>query len=434
MFHVPFPPSGSLLVTHYSGQYGDEQMMVGHDDCQEENHSEGLERDLVMQDCFVQVFPGASKNYKGRKTFMDNFDDDSHAAKCQDNLYYPFALLRKHLEILPSGPQWKFMVIEVDFPIKQPPLLYFCNVIECLQALLSDPTLIGHIKFCPCKIFDSAEKIHQVYHDWLTGDHAWELQIILKERQNLLPPGAMLLGVILLSDKMHMTTFDRLLHHVIDIVIVPLKKAAEYGCMMNNPFRNSKYCFTLLAAYVADTPEACVLSCMCSSTSHVTMAKSNDLPEYFKACKGDHLNGVNAPFWQNWPLTEPYIVFGPEALHHFHKMFWDHDLQWAINLVGTTQLDFRFTLLQPLTSYCQFKEGVSALRSPSGQDHCNIQCYIIGVIAGAVLQECLIAMHALNEFWYHAQASHFEEGDVTRLQSILKEFHDKKASTINTEA
>ncbi|KAI6009155.1 hypothetical protein EDC04DRAFT_2543707, partial [Pisolithus marmoratus] len=153
-----------------------------------------------------------------------------------------------------------------------------------------------------------------------------------------------------------------------------------------------------------------------------------------KACKGDHLNGVNAPFWQNWPLTEPYIIFGPEALHYFPKMFWDHDLQWAINLVGTTELDFRFTLLQPFTGYHQFKEGVSVLRSPSGQDHCIIQCYIIGVIAGAVLWECLIAMDALNEFQYHAQASCFEEGDVTRLQSILKEFHDKKASIINTEA
>ncbi|KAI6035755.1 hypothetical protein EDC04DRAFT_2571408, partial [Pisolithus marmoratus] len=153
-------------------------------------------------------------------------------------------------------------------------------------------------------------------------------------------------------------------------VIAPLKKATEYGHMMNDPFGNSKYCFTLLATYVTDTLEACVLSCVHSSTSHVTMAKSSqfsnpfchpshtadatlsclatitaltspdDLPEYFKACKDDCLNGVNAPFWWNWALTEPYIVFGLEVLHHFHKMFWDHDLQWAINLVGTMELDF----------------------------------------------------------------------------------------------
>ncbi|KIK29651.1 hypothetical protein PISMIDRAFT_74571, partial [Pisolithus microcarpus 441] len=45
----------------------------------------------IMQDHFMQVFLGASKNYKGRKTFMENFDDNLHAMKCQDNLYYPFA-------------------------------------------------------------------------------------------------------------------------------------------------------------------------------------------------------------------------------------------------------------------------------------------------------------------------------------------------------
>ncbi|KAI6045847.1 hypothetical protein EDC04DRAFT_2598443 [Pisolithus marmoratus] len=142
---VPFPLPGSLLVPHYSGQYRDEQMMVGHDDCQEENRSEGLERDLVMQDHFVQFFPGASKNYKGRKTFMDNFDDDLHAAKCQDNLYYPFALVG-------------------DWPMAE--------WIELLGLSMAQMGKFLSMQF----IFDSAEKIHWVYHDWLTGDCAWELQ------------------------------------------------------------------------------------------------------------------------------------------------------------------------------------------------------------------------------------------------------------------
>ncbi|KAI5999467.1 hypothetical protein EDC04DRAFT_2894616 [Pisolithus marmoratus] len=127
-------------------------------------------------------------------------------------------------------------------------------------------------------------------------------------------------------------------------------------------------------SHTADT----TLSCLATIAA---LTSPDNLPEYFKACKGDHLNGVNAPFWWNWPLTEPYIVFGPEALHHFHKMFWDHDLHLSPAIISS-------------------KRVYLPLRSPSGRDHRNIQCYIIGVIAGAVPWECLIAMHTLNEFRY----------------------------------
>ncbi|KAI5982843.1 hypothetical protein EDD15DRAFT_2179865 [Pisolithus albus] len=48
---------------------------------------------------------------------------------------------------------------------------------------------------------------------------------------------------------------DRLLHQVISIVVRPLKQAAESGHMMSDPLGNLKYCFTPLVAYIADTPE-----------------------------------------------------------------------------------------------------------------------------------------------------------------------------------
>ncbi|KAI6022113.1 hypothetical protein EDC04DRAFT_2575262 [Pisolithus marmoratus] len=114
--------------------------------------------------------------------------------------------------------------------------------------------------------------------------------------QDALPKGATLLGVILSSDKTHITQVgnhqahpllislanisadihrkgimksylllallpvpkfvhpnkhlhgvlaDQLLHQVISIVIKPLKQAAESGHMMSNPLRNLKYCFTI---------------------------------------------------------------------------------------------------------------------------------------------------------------------------------------------
>lgn len=256
---------------------------------------------------------------------------------------------------------------------------------------------------------------------------------------------------------------DRLLHHVISIVIDPLKIAAQYGRMMSDPVGNSKYCFTLLAAYIADVPEARVLSGVRGNASHVTTATKkqfgdsfrhptrtalatlselnaiiatispSDLLPFFKACHPS-LNGVDRPFWGDWALAEPAISFGPEPLHHWWKFSHDHDLQWAVNLVGADELDYRFTLLQPLIGYRRFPEGVTVLKSPTGRDHQNIHRYLIGVIAGAVPRHCLIALRALNDFRHYAQAPSFRDGDIANLDRALKEFHDYKSSIIKAGA
>ncbi|KAF8436374.1 hypothetical protein L210DRAFT_3319453, partial [Boletus edulis BED1] len=64
----------------------------------------------------------------------------------------------------------------------------------------------------------------------------------------------------------------RLFHQCLDIVVEPLKTAARIGRMMSDPVGNLQHCFTPLAAYIVDTPEACMLACVCGKTSPVTMA------------------------------------------------------------------------------------------------------------------------------------------------------------------
>ena len=39
----------------------------------------------------TKVYPGAAWTYGKGSTFMDEFDDDEHAATREDNLYYPWA-------------------------------------------------------------------------------------------------------------------------------------------------------------------------------------------------------------------------------------------------------------------------------------------------------------------------------------------------------
>ncbi|KAG1827385.1 uncharacterized protein BJ212DRAFT_1474541 [Suillus subaureus] len=224
-------------------------------------------------------------------------------------------------ELLLAPPQWKYETVTTKFPTTKILQIFYQDAIECLQSLLSHPLLATSFDFIPHKVYKSAEHAVQVYHGFMTGDHAWNLQ---KD----LPEDASLLGIVLSLDKtkvtnitgncyahpllvslanidpsvhakgslhayillallpvakfmhrnkcMHGVLTDRLLHHWIDLVVGPLRQAVCLGVMMSDPQGFSRYCFTLLVAYVADTLEKLVIACTMINSSPVTMATHKD--------------------------------------------------------------------------------------------------------------------------------------------------------------
>ena len=79
--------------------------------------------------------------------------------------------------MLPSGPRWKSHTLRPEVPTKCKVAIYYHDPIECLQALLSHPLFAPHISFVPRKVWMSAARVVRVYKDWLSGDHAWNLQV-----------------------------------------------------------------------------------------------------------------------------------------------------------------------------------------------------------------------------------------------------------------
>ena len=223
---------------------------------------------------------------------------------------------------------------------------------------------------------------------------------------------------------------DWLVHSALSIVLSPLKTAAAVGIMMNDPAGNLRYCFTPLVLWIADTPEESLLSGTGPKASPVTTATSKnfsdafrhpprtaetmlaailtacqkysptDYKNFLKIAKQLFLSGVIEPCWKGWMLSDPSRFFNPEVLHHFHRMFWDHNVQWCIHAVGDTKLDFRFSIIQTPVGYCTFDDGISKLKQVTGRDHRAVQRYIIGAIAGRVPPKFLMAVRALLNFRY----------------------------------
>ncbi|KAJ4493089.1 hypothetical protein C8J55DRAFT_586243, partial [Lentinula edodes] len=256
---------------------------------------------------------------------------------------------------------------------------------------------------------------------------------------------------------------NRLYHECLDIVLEPLKTAARIGCMMSDPLGQLRVCFTPLASAVVDTPEATLIACVGGSakTSPFTLAMykdygdsfrhpprlssatldtidsiqarnifPQDLPAYQRASVAVRTNGVVHPFWRDWALAEPFEFLTPEPLHHWHKMFWDHDAKWAIQAVGGVQIDFLFSIHQLAVGYRHFKEGISALKQVTGRTQRDIQRYLIPLISGAVSSKFVAALRSLTDFCYAGQAPRFSKTSSLRVQKALEEFHANKSEIL----
>ena len=178
----------------------------------------------------------------------------------------------------------------------------------------------------------------RMYSEWMSGNHAWEMQVgvfimpidcgqIYYDFQMNIPPGASLIGTILLSDKTNITAMtggriahpllislanikmeyrakgsnhaylllallpipkfieknsklrgvleSRLVHECLDLILEPLKRAAIDSAMLNNPCGFQPFSFTPLAAYIVDTPEAQMISCIGGKSNSEILTRMN---------------------------------------------------------------------------------------------------------------------------------------------------------------
>ena len=97
-----------------------------------------------------------------------------------------------------------------------------------------------------------------------------------------------------------------------------------------------------------------------------SIADPEDIEAFFHEAQKFCLNGVHMPFWHDVTMSCPSKFFNSEILHHFHKKFRDHNVKWCINALGSAEINFRFSVLQPVTGFSHFKEGISSLKQVIG--------------------------------------------------------------------
>ncbi|KAN0101088.1 hypothetical protein V8E55_001072 [Tylopilus felleus] len=367
--------------------------------------------------------PNPSSIFNHGERFLAHFKLDLFSAYQHNNLYYPFALLNdwemanfllksrlsmnlidkvlllqmvrqmpllfqtaKDLhawaELLPSGSQWKFKVVPTTHPTKQPIHLYYWDAHKCIELL--------------------------VYTEWMSSDSAWEMQ-------SQIPAGGTLCSVILSSNKTHIMNIagGRIAHSLL-ISLANIKMSVRN--------KGSSHAFLLLALLpIAQFTHpkkriwgvlnaSAMIDCMHSLTSHVTMAtyKNYGDAQCHEPCTTDITLSQLASIDCDPLLVEEYFA----ACMQFQlSEFWNHDVWWCIQGLEDTAIDFQFSIIPPITGLCQFPTGITKLKQI-----CDI----------------VIAIHALMEFHYMAQAPALTSASCDQIKATLQEFHHHKNAIIES--
>ena len=176
----------------------------------------------------------------------------------------------------------------------------------------------------------------------------------------------------------------RLFHDCMKAIVEPLIEAGNTGIIMICADGKRRRVHPILAAYIADHPEQCLVACCQQNRCPKCLVSTNDLgnpipsslrdpgdtiktlglaadgyaPEAFTR---DGLRPVD-PFWVVLPFCDIFSSFTPDILHQLHKgVFKDHLVKWTTDLLagGGGKVDRRFQAMTGHPSLCHFKKCIS---------------------------------------------------------------------------
>ena len=166
---------------------------------------------------------------------------------------------------------------------------------------------------------------------------------------------------------------------------------------------------TILAAYIADFPEQCLVACCLESRCPQCLVPHNKrgLPvgseprnqkktmEILMQCTdglkpknfiSQGLRPVN-PFWASLPHTDIFQCFMPNIHHQLHKgIFKDHFVSWCMMAVdgGGNEVNHHFKSIIRHPALHHFRKGIFLISQWTGNKYKNMEKVFLGVITGTV--------------------------------------------------
>ena len=252
-----------------------------------------------------------------------------------------------------------------------------------------------------------------------------------------------------LTNQEHRSRNQRLFHESMRLILEPLRDAGRNGVDMCSGDGAVRKVHPVLACYVADYPEQCLVTCAkygtcpkcqvhedalqdmkplsdprsqhwTTSIIHDAMSTSSTPSQFYKTCMNLGVSGsLHRPFWQDFPFTDVNKSMTPDVLHQLHQGVLKHLISWCQRAMSQTELDRRIRSLPPSYGVRHFKNGISALSQISGSERKNMAKILLGCLRGALPKKGLLAVKSILDFIYLAQYSTHDNTTLQYMEDAL---------------
>jgi hypothetical protein len=236
-------------------------------------------------------------------------------------------------------------------------------------------------------------------------------------------------------------------------LLMPLIEAGINGVDMACADGFIRHVYPIVAAYIADHPEQCLVACTKENACPKCLVSPEDRgkpqhslprdPEKTSSSINDALNGwadghhacrdanIRAikPFWANLPHCDIFLALTPDILHQLHKgMFKDHLVKWTTESVEgqEAEVDCRFQTMLTHPDLRYFKRGISLVSQWTGTEYKHMEKIFLGVIAGGTNPAVERTVRAVLDFIQYAHFEAHTEDSLAYLEASWRLFHDEK--------
>ena len=259
-----------------------------------------------------------------------------------------------------------------------------------------------------------------------------------------------------LSDREVSARTQRLFHESLALILDPMKEAGKSGIEIVGGDGGVRMVYPVLACYVADYPEQCLVTCTKYGTCPKCRVRAGDLAEHLerwedrtqdftlhviqeahestqsnhafrtKCMKEDVSGGVFRPFWEGFPHTDIHLSITPDVLHQLFQGVFKHMVEWVDDFMEPGELDERIHCLPPCYGVRHFKQGWSNLGQISGKERKQMARILLGCMIGKVPLGVIRCYRALLDFIHLAQYPSHDDHTLGYLDAALTAFHVNK--------
>ncbi|KAJ7129656.1 hypothetical protein C8R44DRAFT_830103 [Mycena epipterygia] len=378
------------------------------------------------------------------------------------------------IDSLPIGANWNINhipltgdVLDEDGEFRtETAELWFRDPVECVKELIGNPAFKELMDYAPTRLFVDAEGNEELINEMSSASWWWKMQ-------TRLPDGSTCAPIILFSDKTRLSQqrgdktawpvyitigniakdtrrkasshatillgylptpkldcFSdatcsvakyRLFHYCMGLIMQSLADAGTNGVEMTCADGFLRHVYPILAAYVADYPEQCLVACCmenrCPICKVLPKERGDHAPhpkrdvdealDYINRYEREHKNaqfkqdfgptlGLRPvqPFWAGLPHTDIFEAFTPDILHQLHKgAFKDHLVSWC---------------------------------TTTGGKHKEMEKVFAGLVAGHAEPGVIKTATAVIDFIYLASLELHTTKSLAALDTALDVFHENK--------